>query len=229
MDVAEDRQHPVKKDRPIASGKVSKGQAYGLSFLLMLLSLWFASFYSMPLFWMIILYVGINIAYSLKLKHVPVLDIFIIALGFVLRIYVGGAVTDIPLSKWIVIITFLLALFLALAKRRDDVLLNMQGKKTRKNIKGYNLEFVSAGMVLMAGVIIIAYIMYSIAQEIVLKFDADNLYLTSFFVVLGLMRYMQITFVEEKSGNPTKIIYSDRFLQTVILCWLISFFVVVHY
>lgn len=124
--------------------------------------------------------------------------------------------------------TFLLALFLAIAKRRDDVILSNKGKETRKNIDGYNLEFVNAVMVFMSGVIVVSYILYTVSDDVIKRLHTENLYLTSSFVILGIMRYMQITFVEENSGSPTKIVLKDRFLQITILLWLLSFFLVVN-
>lgn len=168
-----------------------------------------------------------NIAYSLGLKHITIVDIFIIASGFVLRLFAGASVIDNQLSMWIIIMTFLLALFLAVAKRRDDVLLSSQGKETRKNIDGYNLEFVNAVMVFMSGVIVVAYILYTVSDEVIERLNSQYLFLTTFFVILGIMRYMQLTFVEQNSGSPTKIVLKDRFLQITIMFWLASFFVVV--
>jgi magnesium-transporting ATPase (P-type) len=128
---------------------------------------------------------------------------------------------------WIVIITFLLALFLALAKRRDDVLLKETGKNTRKNINLYNLEFINAAMVLMSAVVIVSYIQYTVSDHVMEKLGTHYLYLTTFFVILGIIRYMQITFVIQKSGNPTKILIEDNFLKITIIFWLISFLFIV--
>ena len=123
--------------------------------------------------------------------------------------------------------TFLLAIFLALAKRRDDVLLSLGGQETRKNIDGYNLEFVNASMVLMAGVVIVSYIQYTISPEVIARLGSHYLYLTSFFVILGVLRYMQITFVEQNSGSPTKVLIRDTFMKLTIIFWLISFIMIV--
>jgi len=119
--------------------------------------------------------------------------------------------------------TFLLALFLALAKRRDDVLLSCQGLNTRKSIDGYNLDFVNAAMIIMASVTVVAYIFYTISAEVQLRLQTEHLYLTVIFVLIGILRYMQITFVENNSGSPTKIVLKDRFLQLTILSWAASF------
>ena len=227
MDIQEDKLHPTKRFRPLASGAIDKNFALILSITLASISLLIASFIEPFLAIVLGIYFILNVGYSLKLKHISIVDIFIISTGFVLRLFAGGVATGITLSYWIIIITFLLALFLALAKRRDDVLLSLAGKETRKNIDGYNLEFVNSTMTLMAGVIVVSYILYSISPEVVAKLHTHYLYLTTFFVVLGIFRYMQLTFVEEKTGSPTKIVVKDRFLKVTILLWLLSFFVVV--
>ncbi len=227
MDIEEDRQHPTKKYRPLASGKVSKNSARVLFVFLALLPLFISFFISTELFFVLAIYFVLNIAYSLGLKHITIIDIFIIASGFVLRLFAGASVIDNELSMWIIIMTFLLALFLAIAKRRDDVLLANDGVETRKNIDGYNLEFVNAVMVFMAGVIVVAYVLYTVSDDVISRLHSTNLYLTAFFVILGVMRYMQITFVEGNSGSPTKVVLKDKFLQLTILFWLASFFVVI--
>ncbi|MFA5461097.1 MAG: UbiA prenyltransferase family protein [Sulfurimonas sp.] len=226
MDINEDRAHPTKKYRPIASGAVSTKRAKSLILVLSLTSLSLSLVLSFKLFIVLLIYFILNISYSTKLKHIAILDIFIIATGFVLRLFAGSVVTDINLSMWIILMTFLLAIFLALAKRRDDVLLSLEGQETRKNIDGYNLEFVNAAMVLMAGVVVVSYIQYTISPEVIERIGTEYLYLTSFFVVLGILRYMQITFVEQDSGSPSKIVIRDTFLKVTILFWLISFLVV---
>lgn len=227
MDIEEDRQHPTKCKRPLASGAISKAQG-----LTLMLSLWavvvIGSWHLSVQFLSIILgYVALNILYSLKLKHIPILDISIIAVGFVLRVFAGAVLISNEPSMWIILVTFLLALFLALAKRRDDCLLALQGKATRKNIDGYNLELVNAAMVLMSAVTLVSYLMYTVSPEVVERLGSQYVYLTAFFVILGVLRYMQLTFVEENSGSPTKLLMKDRFLQLTILGWLCSFYLIV--
>jgi decaprenyl-phosphate phosphoribosyltransferase len=226
-DIEEDKQHPKKKNRPLASGAVNPSCAILLIVFLSCISLISAIIYDRELFMVLLIYFFLNIAYSLKLKHVSILDIFIIAIGFVLRLFAGATVIKTPLSPWIIIMTFLLALFLAISKRRDDVMLSLQGKETRKNIDGYNYEFVNAVMVFMSGAIVVSYILYTISDEVTSRLGTKLIYLTTAFVILGIFRYMQISFVEQKSGSPVKIVYNDRFIQLTILFWLISFFVIV--
>ncbi len=229
MDIQEDRAHPKKKFRPIASGEVSTKVAKYLFIALSSISLSLAFSFSAELFYVLSAYFLLNIAYSLKLKHISIVDIFIISTGFVLRLFAGSVATGIELSMWIIIMTFLLALFLSLAKRRDDVLLSLEGKDTRKNIDGYNLEFVNATMVLMSGVVIVSYILYTISEEVTQRLHTEYLYLTSFFVILGIFRYMQITFVENNSGSPSKIVVKDTFMKITILLWIFSFIGIIKF
>ena len=223
-DIEEDRKHPQKRNRPLASGKISKPQA-----IIIMTVLGIVGFIPMYLLLsqaaaILLAYVVMNIAYSFYLKHIAIIDITIIAIGFVLRLFIGSAVTGIALSMWIVVITFLLALFMALAKRRDDVLIFLEtGSKMRKAIDGYNLKFLDTSMAIMASVVIVAYTIYTTSPEVAEKFHTKYLYLTAFFVILGIMRYLQIALVFQDSGSPTQIVLKDRFMQFVLLGWFATF------
>lgn len=135
----------------------------------------------------------------------------------------GASILNITLSHWIIITTFLLALFLALAKRRDDVILLEKGIKARQNIDGYNRTFLDIAMAICSSLVMVAYIFYSIDESVNARFGTHNLYMTSTFVLLGIFRYMQLAFVQENSGNPSQILLKDRFLQITILAWIVSF------
>jgi len=224
FDIEEDRQHPKKKYRPLASGTISKKNGIMLMIFLSLSGALLMMSLSLEALFILLVYIVMNIAYSLYLKHIAILDVTIIAIGFVLRLFIGSAVTGIALSMWIVIMTFLLALFMALAKRRDDVLIYLNtGKKMRKVIDGYNLQFLDGAMMIMASVVIVAYILYTTSSEVVARVHSQYLYLTSLFVILGIMRYLQIAFVVKDSGSPTKIVLTDRFTQLILLGWILSF------
>ena len=223
-DIEEDRQHPKKKDRPLASGVISKPQAIIVMSALFALGFVLMALLSFKATGILAVYVVLNIAYSVSLKHISILDVNIIAIGFLLRLFIGSVVTDIHLSKWIVIMTFLLSLFIALAKRRDDVLIFLDtGKRMRKVIDGYNLQFLDTAMAIMASVVIVAYTLYTASPEVEAKFNSEYLYLTAFFVILGVMRYLKIAFVHKNSGSPTKIVSTDRFMQLILLGWVATF------
>lgn len=219
MDIEADRLHPVKKRRPLACGAVGKTEAVSVAIMLFAVS----SFLSLVLLptrflFIIAVYTLLNIAYTFRLKHFAIVDIVCISVGFVLRVFAGGISADVAVSHWIILITFLSALFLALAKRRDDLLLSTSGINVRKSVEGYNLEFVSVCMVMLASITIVSYILYTVSPEIV-KLHGNHMYMTSFWVIVGFLRYIQIAIVEQKSGSPTMVLLKDRFLQIVIALW----------
>ena len=228
-DIEEDRHHPKKKYRPLPAGRITKGSAIGLMVCLLALGISIAYILSLQMFYLCLLYIILNLAYSVKLKHIPILDIMIIAICFVIRIFVGGAVGGVPIYIWIVIMTFLLALFIALGKRRDDVIIFIEtNNMLRKSINGYNLRFIDASMMVMAAVVVVAYLMYTVSPEITAKFKTDKLYITSIFVLMGVMRYLQITMLEENSGRPTEILLKDIFIQMSIIGWILSFAILIY-
>jgi 4-hydroxybenzoate polyprenyltransferase len=238
-DVEDDRHHATKCHRPIASGAISIAQAYGLMILMFLLSMGtIALMYLIPesadgrplqVGGVILFYWLLNLAYCAKLKQFAIIDVCIVAFGFVLRLLAGGFATDVMLSKWIVLMTFLLTLFMSFAKRRDDVLLMEEtGKAPRKNTIRYNLTFINQAITITASVTLVCYIMYTVSSEVIKNFHTENLYLTSIFVLVGLLRYIQIAVVDEKSGNPTKIIQKDHFTQLIVLAWLLAFILIIY-
>ena len=165
----------------------------------------------------------------MRLKQYAILDVCIVALGFVLRIFVGGIATSVVLSKWIVLMTFLLTLFLSFAKRRDDVVrMNDTGEAPRKNTIRYNLTFINQAITIAASVTLVCYIMYTVSPEVVERFHTDKLYLTSVFVLLGLLRYIQLAVVDKRSGDPTKVMLKDLFIQLIVLLWCLSFFIIIY-
>lgn len=228
-DVEADRSHPIKKNRPLASGAIAVRTALALMIILLVGGLGMALILMPRVLYLILLYLLLNLLYTIRLKHIAIVDVSIIATGFVVRLFVGSETSGIDLSVWIVLMTFLLALFLALAKRRDDILIYVDnGQKTRKVIDGYSLEFLNASMMVMASVVIVSYIMYTQTAEVIRKLNTDKLYLTVFFVILGIMRYMQLSFVEKNSGSPTKILLKDKFIQITILGWLLTFGILLY-
>jgi 4-hydroxybenzoate polyprenyltransferase len=170
-----------------------------------------------------------NAAYSFGLKHIAVLDLVLVSSGFVFRVFAGAVVTQVVPTHWIILMTFLLALFITLAKRRDDIRLANEGLTIRKNIGQYNLEFINASMIIMASVIIVGYILYTVSVDVQDRFHAPYLYLTVVFILVGIMRYLQITFVENASGDPTKIFLKDRFLQCTVAGWMGTFLLMVYH
>ena len=223
-DVKEDREHPTKKNRPLAAGTVSEVQAVIMMVILSISGFILMALVSFKAAAILIGYLLINIAYSYSLKHIAIVDVSIVAIGFILRLLVGSVVVDVHLHKWLIIMTFLLALFIALAKRRADVMIFLEtGKRVRLAIDGYNLEFLNTAMAIMASVVIVAYTNFIASSQIESSFESQYLYLTTFFVIVGIMRFLKLTFVDQISGSPTKIIYTDLFMKLTLLGWVISF------
>jgi decaprenyl-phosphate phosphoribosyltransferase len=228
-DAENDRLHPKKKYRPLPAGTVTRAEAGGILFLFLAAGLFISWLFHPPLLAWALLYLFLNLSYSLKLKHIPIIDIFIVAIGFVIRIFVGGEATDTKISMWIVMMTFLLALLIALGKRRDDVVIYLEtDTKVRKAIDGYNLPFINSAMMIMSAVVIVSYIMYTVSPDVVAKFNTGNLYLTTIFVVLGILRFMQITLVENNGGSPTDILLKDRFIQLCLAGWFAAFAIILY-
>ncbi len=232
VDVDADRRHPVKCHRPIASGAVSVPTAYALMAVLALLSallLFFLPQRAGETAGIVAFYFLLNMAYCLWLKRHAIIDVCTVAFGFVLRILAGGMACDVAVSNWLVLMTFLLALFLSFAKRRDDVLrMNETGEPPRRNTIRYNLTFVNQAITITGTVTLVCYIMYTVSPEVVSRFHAPYLYLTSIFVLVGLLRYMQLTVVDEVSGDPTKILLRDRFTQAIVVAWIMSFLLIIY-
>jgi len=235
LDVDADRRHPVKCNRPIANGSVSKVGAFIAMLCCIVMAFLFAilggSFAENKNALLVVVSVQIimNVAYCIGLKHKAIVDVFIISIGFVLRIVAGGIATGVWLSHWIILMTFLLALFLAFAKRRDDVVIfEESGVKSRRNVERYNLMFLNAALSVVASVTMVCYILYSVSPEVCERFGSQYVYLTSVFVLAGIIRYLQVTHVDQKSGSPTEILLKDHFIQACIFGWLLLFGAIIY-
>lgn len=234
IDVEADRLHPVKCKRPVASGEMSITVAYCLMFFMFALGI--AVNFLIPdiefrynTIIVIVAYWLMEIAYCIKLKRYAIIDIFILSIGFILRILCGGMATGVVLSHWLVMMTFLLTLFLGIAKRRDDVLRMMKtGIAPRHNTKRYNLTFVNEALTITGSVMLVCYIMYTVSPEVIENFGTPYLYLTSGYVILGILRYIQIAVVDENSGDPTKVMLHDRMIQFIVCAWVLTFLVLIY-
>jgi len=229
LDIEEDRAHPRKSTRPLAAGEVSVKIGYIVLIILAIIAISIAYFVGITFTVVLLIYIALNVGYSLGLKNKSILDILILAAGFELRVIAGGVAADVPITQWLMVMCFLLALFLAIAKRREDVRLKEQdGSITRKSTAEYNLEFLNGSLIFSSSIIVVAYIMYCLASEVAIALHSEYLVGTTVFVIAGLMRYMQIALVENNAGSPTKIIYTDKFVIITILAWMISFFIILY-
>lgn len=235
LDIEADRQHPEKCKRPLASGTISKSSAKmifaGLLGLCIGAILLGQSIFNQNLTKFAIIIAGyfvMNIAYTLKLKHIAIIDINIIALGFVMRVLAGGYITGIYISQWAILLTFVLALVLAIGKRRGELVNAQISGKTRKALDGYNIQFADIVLAISCTLAVISYLMFTFSPEVQKRFH-EKVFYTIFFVVFAFLRYLQQTLVYNRTESPTKIVYKDRFIQVTMLCWFISFILLIYY
>ncbi|SDI10834.1 decaprenyl-phosphate phosphoribosyltransferase [Chryseobacterium jejuense] len=234
-DIEADRKHPEKRRRPLASGAISKSTAIGILIGLVIADIAFVGFaqlyFQQPL-WkfatIIAFYVMMNLAYTFRLKHVPIIDIFIIAIGFVLRVLAGGYITGISISQWAILLTFVLALVLAIGKRRGELINAQVSGKTRKALDGYNVQFADIALSISITLAIVCYLMFTLSPEVQARFH-ERVFYTVVFVVFALLRYLQQTLVYNRTESPTKIVYRDRYIQVTLLLWVATFLIQIYF
>ena len=228
-DRAVDKLHPRKKLRPLASGEIKPALAMALMVFLLGSGLVWAALLNFTFFCLVSSYLILNLAYSFGLKNVPIVDLFIVSLGFLIRVYAGGELAGLPITHWLSIMILLLALFLIIAKRRDDLLINAEnGCTIRKSSQSYNLEYINSCVTLLSAVMVVAYVMFTLSPEVTERFKSEYLFITTIFVIAGVMRYLQIIFVEKKSGSPTNIFIKDKFIVFTIVGWILSFYIIIY-
>lgn len=228
IDITEDQAHPVKRLRPIAAGKISKTHAIIIG----LLCTGFAFGVSLFLPWQfgicLITYMFINIAYSLWLKKVVLLDVMLIGVGFILRILAGSALIAVTTSHWIVLCIFFGAIFLGFAKRKYEIdLLTNHATEQRMVLRKYSSTLLEQLMGITATITIITYALYTIDANTIERFQTSLLYVTVIFVVFGILRYFFISQSQTLRNDPTKIFLTDHPLQITVVLWLLSFFFII--
>src|SRR5688572_3659289 len=222
VDVEADRQHPEKKNRPIPSGKLPVNIAWISLIVLVIFVVAAAYFLDLEFMAVIISYFVLNVAYSLWLKHIPILDVLIIAAGFVLRVHAGVTLIEVErFSPWLYVLMTLLSLFLGFGKRRAELSLLAHGAGShRKVLDGYTLPLLDQYIMIVSGTTIVAYSLYT--------FSAPNLpenhsmMLTIPFVVYTIFRYLYLIHVEDAGGTPEEILLSDRPFQISMTLWALS-------
>ena len=229
MDREQDKAHPSKRHRPIASGSLSVSVAQLAAAALAVVALALAYGLDFELFLLLTLYLLLQIVYSLRLKHVALLDVLVVAAGFVIRVMVGGVVIDVEVSPWLYAFTGLLALFLVVGKRRQELVkLGDQAENTRPIFRQYNLPLLDDMLRLVTTSTLITYILYTIEVETMTKHGA-NLGLTTVpFVLYGLLRYLYLLHVEETDSAPEEILLADRPIQITVMLAGVAYFIILY-
>jgi 4-hydroxybenzoate polyprenyltransferase len=229
LDAPEDRQHPIKRRRPIASGRLAAPWAGALAIVLALAALGGGWVLDRTLFLVLASYAGINVLYSLFLKHVMLLDVFVIAAGFVLRVLAGGVVIHVEISAWLIVCTTLLALFLALTKRRHElVLLGENAANHRPHLAHYSAYFLDQLIGIVTASTVMSYALYTLSEDVAVKFPGKRLELTIPFVLFGIFRYLYLVHQTREGGSPTRLLLTDRILLVVVVLWAVSVMLIIY-
>lgn len=230
LDAEEDRLHPVKRLRPIASGRVAPPVAASCGLALAALAFAGSWMVGRELFVVIAIYAALNVAYSAGLKRILLLDVFIIAAGFVLRVLAGGAAIHVRISSWLIICTTLLALFMALSKRRHElVLLGENGSRHRASLEHYTPYFLDQLIAIVTASTVMSYALYTFSADVRSRFPGKHLALTIPFVLFGIFRYLFLVHRREEGGNPTRMLLTDPVLLSVVLLWAASVVLIIYF
>ncbi|MBI2619876.1 MAG: decaprenyl-phosphate phosphoribosyltransferase [Ignavibacteriales bacterium] len=226
-----DRLHPVKRERPVASGRIGIPQAILTALLFSALAVWLAIPLTRSFQFVAILYFGLNLAYSFRLKQLILVDVFIIAAGFMLRVLAGAFVIDVEVSHWLVLCTLFVSLFLAISKRRGELLLVQATSdfSGRPVLKEYDVTFVDQMMTIAAAGMAISYALYTVAERTVTIFKTENLIFTTVFVLFGIFRYLYLLKTKRTDDNPTAMLISDPVMMINVAAWFVACVVIIYF
>ncbi|MCB9892041.1 MAG: decaprenyl-phosphate phosphoribosyltransferase [Planctomycetes bacterium] len=220
FDVERDREHPQKRNRPLASGRLSIGVARAAFVILAMSGIAIGVLAPLQFYVPITVYFALNIAYSVRLKHVAIIDTMCIAIGFVLRVLTGGLAIGQPVSGWLILCTFFIALMLAFCKRRHEIsLLGVDSSSHRRALDDYSLHFLDQLIAPLGALTVTTYALYTVAPQTIEKFGTENLIWTVPFVVYGVFRYLWLVHMRSEGGNPTKLLLSDVPTLLNVFAW----------
>jgi len=226
-DCKKDQLHPTKKNRPIASGRLSFKTAWFIAALLLTAGFILSYTLGQLFLFYFILYVFLNFGYNLGLKNVVIIDVMILAIGFVLRAAAGAEAITVPISSWLLVCTILLALFLGLAKRRHElVILGDDAISHRQSLAHYSPYFLDQMMSVVTASTVVAYAFYTLSPEVKDKLGTGNMVFTVPFVLYGIFRYLYLIHQKDEGGSPTKLLVTDTPLLVCVGLWIISVFII---
>lgn len=225
-----DRHHPVKKDRPLASGRVSVNTAWGLAGLTLLIGTALGWVVNVQFLLVAYTYLLVIISYSLWLKRIAILDIMIISMGFVLRAYAGSVAINVELSAWLIVTTLFLALFLTLGKRRNElVTLGAVARDHRLSLAGYSQSLLDQLIVIAATASLLSYTLYTLSEDTIERFGNTELVYTLPVVVYGLFRYFYLVYMDNRTGDPTEVLYTDTPILASVALWGVLVVAIIYF
>ncbi len=230
IDRHKDKAHPLKKDRPLASGAVSPAVAIIMIVILLVVGLFAAQLLNPNFLLVAVAFVAVNLLYTLFLKNIVILDAMTLALSFVVRAYAGAAAIDVAASKWMLINTLLLALFLGFGKRRHElVLLENDAHTHRKSLSNYSPYLLDQLIGVTTASVVVMYMLYTFSVEVSQKLGTENLYLTIPFVVYGIFRYLYLIHRKSEGGSPTRVMFADKPLLATVSLWLVAVILILYH
>lgn len=222
-DADRDRRHPQKRNRPIPSGRVQPGVALAAGLAIGAAGLGLSAVLGVRFLFLVAFYLIWQVTYTFLMKEVVILDVMALAVGFVVRAVAGGVVIDVPISPWLVICTFLLALFMGFAKRRHEViLLDADAADHRRSLRDYSPYFLDQMIAVVTASTVVAYATYTVSPEVQEKLGTPYLYVTIPFVLFGIFRYLYLVHQKEEGGNPTQIMMTDVPMIVDVLLWAVT-------
>lgn len=229
-DVESDRRHPEKRNRPIASGLLTTGAATTAAIVIALCVLPLAFLLSISFGWVLLAYGLMNVAYSLRLKHVVILDVMIIASGYLLRAIAGALVINVEISSWLILCTVLLALFMGFVKRRQElILLEAGAAEHRRILDEYTPRFLDQMIAVVTAGALVSYALYTMSPDVAQKLGTPHLNLTIPFVIYGLLRYLYLVYARNQGGNPSSTILGDPSLMINGGLWFLAVFALLYF
>jgi 4-hydroxybenzoate polyprenyltransferase len=229
-DCERDRQHPLKSRRPLPSGRVPRSTAVAIALALMAIGLGGAFSLGFGFGLLTAFYLILQVAYTFAFKDMVILDVMAIATGFVIRAVAGGVVIGVPVSTWLIICTFLLALFLGFSKRRHElVLLEDRAIEHRTALREYSPYFLDQMISVVTASTVVAYAIYTASPEVRDKLGTDKLYLTIPFVLFGIFRYLYLVHQREEGGNPTQLLLTDQPMLVDVVLWILTASLVLYW
>lgn len=228
-DIEADRVHAVKRFRPLPSGRLPVPAALAFMVLLLVAACGAISLGELPReFWIIIgIYLAINVGYSLGLKQITVVELFLVSAGFVLRLLAGGVALSIPLSPWIVISTATIALLMATGKRRGDLARQNDVQQARRSLAGYTVPYLDGVLVALTGAILVIYLLFCVSDYAVNRYG-ENIMVTAIPVAMGLLRYLQLVVVYNEGDSPSDLLLRDKGLLAIVLIFIVTFGVFIY-
>lgn len=230
IDIDSDKAHPVKRNRPLPSGTISKKSAYLVVLLFLIIILILLPQFNNEFIYFVVGFILLNILYSFIFKHIVILDVFSIAAGFAIRVLAGAVVIAVPVSSWLILTTMFISLFLGVMKRHSELLLVNENVEapSRKVLSKYSLNFADQMATIAAAGVIICYALYTVSERTIYTFKTENLIYTTPFVVYGIFRYMYLEYIRNKGDNTTKIVFTDLQILITVLAYTFTTILIIY-